>query len=140
MSIVFMMVIAPFACLIVELTTKLLFDNKEAIIMMQDKIMERKKEPVIDDIMDEVKLYDAIAEPIVEAPKSKRETKAVIHKLTGGEIELRNNLLKCLAVIGLAGLSAWWKLASPILYVPAIVLPLCGMSYKVGEWKGGQTK
>lgn len=136
MSMVFMLIIAPFACLIVELTTKLLFDNKEAIIMMQDKIMERKKEPVIDEIVEEVKLYDAIVEPIVEAPKAKRENKAVVHKPTGGEIELRNSLLKCLAVIGLAGLSAWWKLASPVLYVPAIVLTLCGMSYKVGEWKG----
>ena len=104
--------------------------------MIQDKIQERKKEPVIDDIMDEVRLYDAIVEPIVEAPKAKRENKAVVHKPTGGEIELRNSLLKCLAVIGLAGLSAWWKLASPVLYVPAIVLALCGMSYKVGEWKG----
>lgn len=136
MSMVFMLIIAPFAWLIVHFTTKLLFENKEAIIMMQDKIMERKKEPVIDDIMDEAKLYDAIVEPIAEAPKAKRETKAVVHKPTGGEIELRNNLLKCLAVIGLASLSAWWKLASPVLYVPAIVLTLCGMSYKVGEWKG----
>lgn len=139
MSMVFMLIIAPFAWLIVHFTTKLLFDNKEAIIMMQDKIMERKRENVVDDIVDEALLYDAIAEPIVEAPKAKRETKAVVHKPTGGEIELRNNLLKCLAVIGLAGLSAWWKLASPVLYVPAIILTLCGMSYKVGEWKG-QTK
>jgi hypothetical protein len=139
MSMVFMLIIAPFAFLIVHFTTKLLFDNKEAIIMMQDKIMERKKEPVIDDIMEEVKFYDAIVEPVVEAPKAKRENKAVVHKPTGGEIELRNDLLKCLAVISLAGLSAWWKLASPVLYVPAIVLTLCGMSYKVGEWKG-QTK
>ena len=139
MSFIFAVVMSPFIWLIVHFTTKLLFDNKEAIIMMQDKIMERKKEPVIDDIMDEVKLYDAIVEPIVEAPKAKRENKAVVHKPTGGEIELRNDLLKCLAVIGLAGLSAWWKLASPVLYVPAIVLTLCGMSYKVGEWKG-QTK
>jgi hypothetical protein len=139
MSMVFMLIIAPFAWLIVHFTTKLLFDNKEAIIMIQDKIMEIKKEPVIDDIMDEVKLYDAIVEPIAEAPKAKRETKAVIHKPTGGEIELRNDLLKCLAVIGLAGLSAWCKLASPVLYVPAVILPLLRMSYKVGEWKG-QTK
>ena len=139
MSFIFAVVMSPFIWLIVHFTTKLLFDNKEAIIMMQDKIMERKKESVIDDIMDEVKLYDAIVEPIVEAPKAKRENKAVVHKPTGGEIELRNDLLKCLAVIGLAGLSAWWKLASPVLYVPAIVLTLCGMSYKVGEWKG-QTK
>lgn len=139
MSMVFMLIIAPFAFLIVHFTTKLLFDNKEAIIMMQDKITERKREPVIDDIMDEVKLYDAIGKQNAEAPKAKRETKAVVHKPTGGEIELRNNLLKCLAVIGLAGLSAWWKLASPVLYVPAIVLTLCGMSYKVGKWKG-QTK
>ena len=139
MSFIFALAISPFAWLIVHFTTKLLFDNKEAIIMMQDKIMERKKEPVIDDIMDEVKLYDAIVEPIVEAPKAKRETKAVVHKPTGGEIELRNNLLKCLAVIGLAGLSAWWKLASPVLYVPAVILPLLRMSYKFGEWKG-QTK
>lgn len=136
MSFVFCLIISPFVWLIVHFTTKLLFDNKEAIIMIQDKIMERKKEPVIDDIMDEVKLYDAIVEPIVEAPKAKRENKAVVHKPTGGEIELRNSLLKCLAVIGLAGLSAWWKLASPVLYVPAIVLTLCGMSYKFGEWKG----
>lgn len=139
MSMVLMIIIAPFAWLIVHFTTKLLFDNKEAIIMIQDKIMERKKEPVIDDIVDEALLFDAIVEPIVEAPKAKRENKAVVHKPTGGEIELRNNLLKCLAVIGLAGLSAWWKLASPVLYVPAIVLTLCGMSYKFGEWKG-QTK
>lgn len=139
MSFIFAAIMSPFIWLIVHFTTKLLFDNKEAIIMIQDKIMERKKEPVIDDIMDEVKLYDAIVEPIAEAPKAKRETKAVIHKPTGGEIELRNDLLKCLAVIGLAGLSAWWKLASPVLYVPAIILTLCGMSYKVGEWKG-QTK
>lgn len=136
MSIVFVLIISPFVWLIVHFTTKLLFDNKEAIIMIQDKIQERKKEPVIDDIMDEVRLYDAIVEPIVEAPKAKRENKAVVHNPTGGEIELRNSLLKCLAVIGLAGLSAWWKLASPVLYVPAIVLTLCGMSYKVGEWKG----
>lgn len=139
MSMVFMLIIAPFAWLIVHFTTKFLFDNKEAIIMMQDKIMERKKEPVIDDIMDEVRLYDAIVEPIVEAPKAKRENKAVVHKSTGREIELRNSLLKCLAVIGLAGLSAWWKLASPILCVPAVILPLLRMSYKFGEWKG-QTK
>lgn len=136
MSIVFVLIISPFVWLIVHFTTKMLFDNKEAIIMIQDKIQERKKEPVIDDIMDEVRLYDAIVEPIVEAPKAKRENKAVVHKPTGGEIELRNSLLKCLAVIVLAGLSAWWKLASPVLYVPAIVLTLCGMSYKVGEWKG----
>lgn len=139
MSFIFAVVMSPFIWLIVHFTTKLLFDNKEAIIMIQDKIQERKKEPVIDDIMDEVRLYDAIVEPIVEAPKAKRENKAVVHKPTGGEIELRNSLLKCLAVIGLAGLSAWWKLASPVLYVPAIVLTLCGMSYKVGEWNG-QTK
>lgn len=139
MSMVFMLIIAPFAFLIVHFTTKLLFDNKEAIIMMQDKITERKREPVIDEIMDEVKLYDAIVEPNVGTPKAKRENKPVVHKPTGGEIELRNNLLKCLAVIALAGLSAWWGLASPVLYVPAIVLTLCGMSYKVGEWKG-QTK
>lgn len=139
MSFIFALAISPFVWLIVHFTTKLLFDNKEAIIMMQDKIMERKKEPVIDDIMDEVKLYDAIVEPIVEAPKAKRETKAVVHNPTGGEIELRNDLLKCLAVIGLAGLSAWLKLASPVLYVPAVILPLLRMSYKFGEWKG-QTK
>ena len=139
MSMVFMLIIAPFAWLIVHFTTKLLFDNKEAIIMMQDKIMERKREPIVDDIVDEALSFDAIVEPIVEAPKVKREIKAVIHKPTGGEIELRNNLLKCLAVIGLAGLSAWWKLASPVLYVPAIILTLCVMSYKVGEWRG-QTK
>lgn len=139
MSFIFAVVISPFVWLIVHFTTKLLFDNKEAIIMMQDKIMERKKEPVIDDIMEEVKFYDAIVEPVVEAPKAKRENKAVVHKPTGGEIELRNNLLKCLAVIGLAGLSAWWKLASPVLYVPAVILPLLRMSYKFGEWKG-QTK
>lgn len=139
MSMVFMLIIAPFAFLIVHFTTKLLFDNKEAIIMMQDKIMERKREDVVDDIVDEALKYDVVVKPINEAPKAKRETKAVVHKPTGGEIELRNNLLKCLAVIGLAGLSAWWKLASPVLYVPAIVLTLCGMSYKVGEWKG-QTK
>ena len=139
MSIVFMIIIAPFAWLIVHFTTKLLFENKEAIIMMQDKIMERKKEPVIDDIMDEVKLYDVVAKPINEAPKTKRENNAVVRKTTGREIELRNSLLKCLAVIGLAALSAWWKLASPVLYVPAVILPLLRMSYKFGEWKG-QTK
>ena len=139
MSMVFMIIIAPFAWLIVHFTTKLLFDNKEAIIMMQDKIMEIKKEPVIDDIVGEALLYDAIVEPIVEAPKAKRENKAVVHKPTGGEIELRNSLLKCLAVIGLAALSAWWKLASPVLYVPAVIFPLLRMSYKFGEWKG-QTK
>ena len=139
MSMVFMLIIAPFAWLIVHFTTKLLFDNKEAIIMMQDKIMERKKEDVVDDIVDEALKYDVIVKPINEAPKTKRETKAVVRKLTGGEIELRNNLLKCLAVIGLAGLSAWWKLASPVLYGSVIVLTLCSMSYKVGEWKG-QTK
>lgn len=139
MSFIFAVIMSPFIWLIVHFTTKLLFDNKEAIIMMQDKIMERKKEPIVDDIVDEALLFDAVVEPIVESPKAKRETKAVIHKPMGGEIELRNNLLKCLAVIGLAGLSAWWKLASPVLYVPAIVLTLCVMSYKVGEWKG-QTK
>ena len=139
MSFIFAVIMSPFIWLIVHFTTKLLFDNKEAIIMMQDKIMERKKEPVIDDIMEEVKLYDAIVEPIVEAPKAKRENKSVVHKTTGREIELRNSLLKCLSVIGLAGLSAWWKLASPVLYVPAVILPLLRMSYKVGEWKG-QTK
>ena len=139
MSMVFMIIIAPFALLIVHFTTKLLFDNKEAIIMMQDKIMERKREPIVDDIVDEALLFDAEYEPIIEVPKPKRKNKAVVHKPTSGEIELRNSLLKCLAVIGLAGLSAWWKLASPVLYVPAIVLTLCGMSYKVGEWKG-QTK
>ena len=136
MSFIFAVVISPFVWLIVHFTTKLLFDNKEAIIMMQDKIMERKKEPVIDDIIDEVKLYDAIVEPIVEAPKAKQENKAVVHKTTGREIELRNSLLKCLSVIGLAGLSAWWKLASPVLYVPAVILPLLRMSYKVGEYRG----
>jgi hypothetical protein len=139
MSMVFMLIIAPFAFLIVHFTTKLLFDNKEAIIMIQDKIMERKREPVVDDIVDEALKYDVVVKPINEAPKVKRETKSIIHKLTGGEIELRNDLLKCLAVIGLAGLSAWWKLASPILYVPSVILPLLRMSYKVGEWKG-QTK
>ena len=139
MSFIFAVVISPFVWLIVHFTTKLLFDNKEAIIMMQDKIMERKRDPVVDTIVDEALLYDAIVEPIVEAPKAKRENKAVVHKPTGGEIELRNSLLKCLAVIGLAGLSAWWKLASPVLYVPAVILPLLRMSYKFGEWKG-QTK
>ena len=143
MSMVFMIIIAPFAWLIVHFTTKLLFDNKEAIIMIQDKIMERKmerkKEPVIDDIMEEVKLYDVVAKPINEVPKTKRENNAVVRKTTGREIELRNSLLKCLAVIGLAGLSAWWKLASPALYIPAVILPLLRMSYKFGEWKG-QTK
>jgi hypothetical protein len=139
MSFIFAVVMSPFIWLIVHFTTKLLFDNKEAIIMMQDKITERKREPVIDDIMDEVKLYDAIVEPNAETPKAKRENKAVVHKPTGGEFELRNDLLKCLAVIGLSALSAWWKLASPVLYVPAIILPLLRMSYKYGEWKG-QTK
>lgn len=139
MSMVFMIIIAPFAWLIVHFTTKLLFDNKEAIIMMQDKIIERKREDVVDDIVDEALKYDVVVKPINEAPKTKRETKPVVHNLTGGEIELRNNLLKCLAVIGLAGLSAWWKLASPVLYVPAVILPLLRMSYKFGEWKG-QTK
>ena len=102
MSMVFMLIIAPFAFLIVHFTTKLLFDNKEAIIMMQDKIMERKKEPVIDDLIDEVKKYDIVSKPITEMPNAKQENKAVIHKPTGREIELRNSLLKCLAVIGLA--------------------------------------
>lgn len=107
--------------------------------MMQDKITEKKREPVIDDIMDEVKLYDVVAKPINEVPKTKRENNAVVRKTTGREIELRNSLLKCLAVIGLAALSAWCKLASPVLYVPAAILPLLRMSYKFGEWKG-QTK
>ena len=136
MSMVFMIIVAPFAWLIVHFTTKLLFDNKEAIIMMQDKIQERKKEPVIDDIMDEVKLYDVVAKPINEVPKTKRENNVVVRKTTGREIELRNSLLKCLAGIGLAALSAWWKLASPFLYVPAVILPLLRMSYKVGEYRG----
>lgn len=136
MSMVFMIIIAPFAWLIVHFTTKLLFDNKEAIIMMQDKIMERKKEPVIDDLIDEVKKYDIVSKPITEMQNAKQENKAVIHKPTGGEINLRNDLLKCLAVIGLAGLSACWKLASPVLYVPAVILPLLRMSYKVGEYRG----
>lgn len=139
MSMVFMLIIAPFAFLIVHFTTKLLFENKEAIIMMQDKIMERKREDTVDDIVDEALKYDVVVKQLNEAPKTKKETKPIVHKTTGGEIELRNNLLKCLAVIGLAAMSAWLKLASPVLYVPAIVLTLCGMSYKVGEWKG-QTK
>ena len=136
MSMVFMIIIAPFAWLIVHFTTKLLFENKEAIIMMQDKIMERKREDVVDDIVDEALKYDDVVKPINEAPKAKREIKAVVHKPTGGEIDLRNDLLKCLAVIGLAGLSAWCKLASPVLYIPAIILHLLRMSYKFGEWKG----
>ena len=139
MSLIFALAISPFVWLIVHFTTKFLFDNKEAIIMMQDKIMERKREPIVDDILDEALLYDAEYEPIIDEPKSKRENKAVVHKPTGREIEYRNDLLKCLAIIGLASISAWGNLASPILYVPAVILPLLRMSYKVGEWKG-QTK
>lgn len=103
--------------------------------MMQEKM----REPMIDDIMDEVRLYDAAVEPVPEKPKAKpikKDNAIKVIRTTGGEIQLRNNLLKGTAVIGLLGLSAWLNLMSPVLYVPAIVITLCGMSYKYGEWKG----
>lgn len=139
MALIFILIMLPFASLIANLIEKVihfLIKNKEVIIMLQEKIIERKNETTLDDIMEEVKLYDAIVEPVPDVPAEKKEIGMPSHEPIEDEVKLRNGLLKGAATIGLLGLAAWWNLISPLLYVPAIVIALCTMSYKFGEWKG----
>lgn len=91
----------------------------------------------LDNILDEVRMYDGVkANPAVQSVSSKK-TKAEKPKTKAAmDSETRNFLLKGAAFMALVAGCALFDLIHPILYYPLELVAWSAMCFKYGEWKG----
>lgn len=103
--------------------------------MYQDKIVECHDEVM--DIVEEAKNYTTEAVGTVKAAvatkrvamQQRKDNRKMIN------VALRNHTLKFGALGMAAGACGYLNLASPILYVPAILLCAGALCVRVGEWR-----
>ena len=91
-----------------------------------------------EEILDEVKLYGnektvdgIVPNPPMQAIDTDYETVSLWN-----ETDLRNDIIKGVALLGATGICAYFSLMAAALYIPVGIGCMCYTAYKIGVYRG----
>ena len=91
-----------------------------------------------EEIYEEVREYDNDQEQSVDVPEDVEliEYDTIETPALWMETDIRNSMLKSLALMAITAGCAYFKLMHPVLYIPITIGCMMAMSFRFGEYRG----
>lgn len=106
------------------------------VIQMAKKNIEIENEE-LNNIMAEIKADEFIAQAEIKKPvEAIKKPVKLGQKCKVVNNEIKMNIAKNVGLMIATGVCGYFKLMSPILYIPIELVCLCAVSFKLGEYKG----